>query len=41
VRTPDDPTGWNAIDSVIGILKGTPPDVSEKHDDYIYRKPRD
>ena len=41
VRTPDDPTGWKAIDSVIGILKGTPPDVSEKHDDYIYRKPGD
>jgi predicted DNA-binding antitoxin AbrB/MazE fold protein len=38
-RDPDDPTGWKAIDSLIGILKGTPPDVSENHDAYLYRKP--
>jgi len=38
-RDPEDPTGWKAIDSLIGILKGTPPDVSENHDAYIYRKP--
>jgi len=38
-RDPGDPTGWKAIDSLIGILKGTPPDVSENHDAYIYKKP--
>jgi predicted DNA-binding antitoxin AbrB/MazE fold protein len=38
-RDPADPTGWKAIDSLIGILKGTPPDASENHDAYIYRKP--
>ncbi len=36
---PDDPTGWKAIDSLMGILKGTPPDVSENHDAYLYKKP--
>ncbi len=40
-RGPDDPTGWRAIDSLIGILEGTPPDVSENHDAYLYRKPRE
>jgi len=40
VLDPGDPTGWKAIDGLIGILKGTPPDVSENHDAYLYRKPR-
>jgi hypothetical protein len=38
-RDPDDPTGWKAIDSLMGILEGTPPDVSENHDAYLYKKP--
>ena len=40
-RDPDDPTGWKAIDSLMGILKGTPPDVSENHDAYLYGDPLD
>jgi hypothetical protein len=38
-RDPDDPTGWKAIDSLMGILEGTPPDVSENHDSYLHRRP--
>lgn len=40
VNDPGDPTGWQAIDSLVGILEGTPPDVSENHDAYLYKKPR-
>jgi predicted DNA-binding antitoxin AbrB/MazE fold protein len=40
-RDPDDPTGWKAIDSLAGVLKGTPPDVSENHDKYLYGSPHD
>ena len=32
----DDPTGWKAIDALRGIVKGAPPDASEKHDKYLY-----
>lgn len=34
-RDPDDPTGWKAIDRLMGIGKAVAPDVSEKHDDYL------
>jgi len=37
----DDPTGWKAIDRLMGIGKAIAPDVSEKHDDYLYDNPRD
>jgi predicted DNA-binding antitoxin AbrB/MazE fold protein len=37
-RDPNDPTGWKTIDSLMGILKGTPPDVSENHDKYLHTK---
>jgi predicted DNA-binding antitoxin AbrB/MazE fold protein len=37
----DDPTGWKAIDRLMGIGKAVAPDVSEKHDDYLYGDPRD
>jgi len=40
-RSPDDPTGWKAIDSLVGILQGTPSDVSENHDKYLYGDPHD
>ena len=36
----DDPTGWRTIDSLAGILEGTPPDVSENHDAYLHKKHR-
>jgi predicted DNA-binding antitoxin AbrB/MazE fold protein len=32
-RDPDDPTGWKAIDRLIGSLKSGTSDVSEKHDE--------
>jgi predicted DNA-binding antitoxin AbrB/MazE fold protein len=32
----DDPTGWKAIDSLRGCIKGAPPDVAENHDKYLY-----
>jgi hypothetical protein len=35
-RDPSDPTGWKAIDSLMGIGKAVVPDVSERHDDYLY-----
>ena len=37
----DDPTGWKAIDRLIGSVKSGLGDVSEKHDDYLYGDPRD
>jgi hypothetical protein len=38
---PDDPTGWKAIDKLIGLGKAVMPDVSEKHDDFLYGDPDD
>lgn len=35
----DDPTGWKAIDSLRGIVKNAPPDLSENHDKYLYGEP--
>lgn len=37
----DDPTGWKAIDRLIGMAKGAPSDASERHDDYLYDDPHD
>ena len=37
----DDPTGWKAIDELIGCIKGAPPDVAENHDKYLYGDPHD
>lgn len=37
----EDPAGWKAIDSLMGIGKAVAPDVSEKHDDHLYGDPRD
>ena len=36
-RDPGDWAGWQAIDGLMGILEGTPPDVSENHDAYLAR----
>lgn len=38
-RDPDDPTGWKAVDRLIGVAKDAPPDLSENHDAYLYGKP--
>jgi predicted DNA-binding antitoxin AbrB/MazE fold protein len=38
---PDDPTGWKAIDRLIGFIKDAPTDASEKHDEYIYDDPHE
>ena len=40
-RDADDPTGWKAIDSVIGAAKGAPSDASERHDDVLYDDPHE
>jgi len=37
----DDPTGWKAIDALIGIGQAVAPDVSERHDDHLYGDSRD
>jgi predicted DNA-binding antitoxin AbrB/MazE fold protein len=37
----DDPTGWKAIDRLIGSARSGISDVSEKHDEYLYGDPRD
>lgn len=37
---PDDPTGWKAIDKLIGCIKDSPPDVAENHDHYLYGWPK-
>jgi hypothetical protein len=36
VEDDDDPAGWKAIDALIGIGQAVAPDVSERHDDYLY-----
>ena len=38
LTTEDDPTGWKAIDRLIGLAndEGGPTDVAEKHDEYLY-----
>jgi predicted DNA-binding antitoxin AbrB/MazE fold protein len=38
---PDDPTGWKAIDKLLGSVRSGLTDVSEKHDDYLYGDPHD
>lgn len=38
-RDPDDPTGWKAIDRLIGRGKAVIPDVAENHDKYLYDDP--
>jgi hypothetical protein len=37
----DDPTGWKAIDELIGSVRSGLTDVSEKHDEYLYGDPHD
>jgi predicted DNA-binding antitoxin AbrB/MazE fold protein len=38
---PDDPTGWKAIDELIGFIKDAPAEASENHDTYIYDDPHE
>lgn len=44
VGAEDDPTGWKALESLIGLAgdDGGPTDVSENHDEYLYgsKRPR-
>ena len=35
----DDPTGWKAIDRLIGFIKDAPADMAEKHDKYLHGSP--
>jgi hypothetical protein len=41
-RDPQDPTGWKAIDRLIGIVNDQdgPTDVAANHDDYLYGSKR-
>lgn len=39
IRDPEDPTGWKAIDRLIGRGKAVEPDVAENHDKYLYDDP--
>lgn len=32
----DDPTGWRAIDRLVGSVKSGLKDVADKHDDYLH-----
>jgi len=36
----DDPTGWKAADRLIGFIRDAPPDMAERHDRYLYDRPR-
>ncbi len=38
--TEDDPTGWTALDKLVGFIKDAPPDMAEHHDFYLYGMPR-
>ena len=35
----DDPTGWKALEELIGSIKDAPPDMAENHDKYLYGDP--
>ena len=35
----DDPTGWKAIDSLIGCIHSGASDISENHAAYLYNDP--
>jgi hypothetical protein len=37
----DDPTGWKAIRSLIGVVKDAPGDASVEHDKYLYGDPHE
>jgi predicted DNA-binding antitoxin AbrB/MazE fold protein len=37
----DDPTGWKAIDRLIGSVRSGISNISEKHDDYLHGDPHD
>jgi len=36
----DDPTGWKTADRLIGFIQDAPPDMAERHDQYLYDRPR-
>lgn len=31
----DDPTGWKAAEALIGFIDDAPPDMAEKHDQWL------
>jgi predicted DNA-binding antitoxin AbrB/MazE fold protein len=37
----DDPTGWKAIDRLMGSVRSGNADVSEKHDECLHGDPHD
>ena len=36
----DDPTGWKTAARLIGFIQDAPPDMAERHDQYLYDRPR-
>ena len=32
----DDPTGWKAVEALIGFIGHAPADMAEHHDQYLY-----
>lgn len=36
----DDPTGWKAAEALIGFIDDAPPDMAERHDEYLYGAPK-
>jgi predicted DNA-binding antitoxin AbrB/MazE fold protein len=36
----DDPTGWKTADRLIGFIQDAPTDMAERHDQYLYDRPR-
>ena len=37
----DDPTGWQAAERLIGFIQDAPSDMAERHDRYLYDRPRE
>lgn len=36
----DDPTGWKSAETLIGFIDDAPPDMAERHDEYLYGAPK-
>ena len=37
----DDPTGWKTAERLIGFIQDAPADMAERHDHYLYGRPRE
>lgn len=39
-RDVDDPSGWKAVEALIGFIDDAPADMAEHHDHYLYGQPK-